>query len=140
MGTGRVDGERDTAVSNNVQSTQNALQALDALAGIQPSEPAAVTDPNAASHLDFEALLDIVSQRASASPDQWIADLIEPRISDPARFQGGRSLSILERLASDILPNLDESEELRSLAGAIIADEIDRHRELAARIHSGIGL
>jgi hypothetical protein len=59
-------------------------------------------------------------------------------ISDPTVFQGDRPVSILQRLASDVLPNLEESEELRSLAGALIADEIERHRNLLTRLHDGI--
>jgi hypothetical protein len=145
MGTGRVEGEhRNAVVSNTVQPSENALAALDTLVGIQPSEPAVVTELHPAGHLDFEALIDVLGQRGSAvasrSPNQWIADLIEPRISDPALLKGGRSLSILEKLASDIIPNLDENEELRSLASALLADEIECHRELATRIQSGIGL
>jgi hypothetical protein len=107
---------------------------------IAPSETAAVADAELAGYLDFDALLEIAGRRAAMppSPHQCIKDFAQPRISDPTIFQGGRPLSILEQLASEIIPTLDQNEELRSLAGTVIADEIDLHRELAARIHSGI--
>jgi hypothetical protein len=47
-------------------------------------------------------------------------------------------VSILEQLATSILPNLEDGEELRALAGALIADEITRHRDLLTRLHNGI--
>ena len=135
MATGRIEGERDAAASI-VQPIHGAL------AEIGPSEAAAVAAPRLARYLDFEALIDIAGRRTSCATTrslrQYIVDFVEPRISDPTVFQNGRSLSILEHLASDIIPTLDESKELRSLAGAIIADEIERHRELVTRLHSGI--
>jgi hypothetical protein len=141
MATRRVEGEhRDLTVVDNVRAALDALSTQDPVA--QPRRPETVADPDAAGYLDFQTLVEIFGQRASAapsrSPRQWIADFVEPVIADPALFQGGRSLSMLEYLASDIIPNLDESEELRSLAGDIIAEEIERHRELATRIYSGI--
>ena len=137
MGTARIEGEhRDTAFASAAQPTR------DVLAEIKPPETTSIAAPTPAGYRDFETLIDIAGRRPSAaairSPHQWIADFVMPRISDPALFQGSRSISILERLASDILPNLDESEELRSLAGAVIADEIERHRELLARLDGGI--
>jgi hypothetical protein len=137
MATARIEGEHgDTAFAGAAQPTP------DVLVEIKPPETTSIAAPTPASYRDFEALIDIAGRRASAaavrSPHQWIADFVMPRISDPTLFQGSRSISILERLASDILPSLDESEELRSLAGAIINDEIERHRELLARLDSGI--
>jgi hypothetical protein len=136
MGTGRIDGEqRDTTFASIAQPTPGVL------AEIKPPETTSPAPPKPATYRDFEALIDAAS-RASAptgrSPRQCIADFVTPRISDPTVFQGGQSISILERLASDILPSLDESEELRSLAGIIIADEIARHRELLTRLHACI--
>jgi hypothetical protein len=94
-------------------------------------------------YLEFETLVNNAVRRnlmGSRSPRQMVADFVEPWISDPTPFLGGRALSILERLASDIIPTLDESDELRALAGAIIADEIERHRELAMRLQDEIAL
>jgi hypothetical protein len=61
-----------------------------------------------------------------------------PKIFDPTVLQSERSVSILEQLATSILPNLEDGEELRALAGALIADEITRHRDLLTRLHNGI--
>jgi hypothetical protein len=136
MATRRVEGDqRNTLIANTTQPLARAP-----VVQVKPS-PATVTDPAPAGYPDFDAQVDSAqrtSDSPSRSPYQWIADFVEPRIADTALLQSGRSLSILERLASDIIPALDESEELRSLAGAIIADEIERHRELAARLHGGI--
>jgi hypothetical protein len=137
MSTGRVEGDRRGM----------------AFAGTSPVTPGALADteptgttvgaPKLADQQEFETLIRITGRRAAAaamrSPHQCIVDFVMPRISDPTIFQGDRSISILEQLASDILPNLEESSELRSLAGAIIADEIARHRDLLTRIHAGIG-
>lgn len=136
MGTGRIEGDhRDMALAGTAAPTQVAL------ADIKPFGTTSIAAPRSPDQRDFETLISIAGRRASAairSPHQCIVDFVMPRISDPALFQGGRSISILEQLASDILPNLEESEELRSLAGAVIADEIARHREFLARLHGGI--
>jgi hypothetical protein len=137
MSTGRIEGDRrDMALAGTTPTTAGAS------ANTKPVGTT-VGAPKPADPREFEALISIPGRRASAaaairSPHQCIVDFVMPRISDPTIFQGGRSISILEQLASDILPNLEESSELRSLAGAIIADEIARHRELQTRIHAGI--
>ncbi len=132
------DLDLDAPLDTGGQRARAPRTRLGARGGITPSDT--ISDPEAAGDLDLDALIDIGRRRAAArrSPQQCIADFAEPRISDPAIFQGSRQLSILERLASDIIPAFDDNEELRALAGDVIADEIDRHRELAARILSGI--
>jgi hypothetical protein len=135
MSTGRIEGDhRDMALASAAAPAR--------VAEIKPPGTTSIGAPKPASHRDFETLISIAGRRASAStgrsPHQCIIDFVMPRISDPTVFQGGRPISILERLASDILPNLEENDELRSLAGAVIADEIARHRELLMRLHSGI--
>jgi hypothetical protein len=115
------------------------------IAEVKPPDTANISAPESVSYPDFGALIEEIanrrkSTRAPRSPQQIVADFIEPRISDPAAFRGSRSLSILERLASEIIPALDESEELRSLAGAVIKEEIERHRELARRLQDSIAL
>jgi len=137
MSTGRIESDhRDVALAST------APPARVAPAEIKPPGTTPNAAPKPASPRDFETLISIAGRRASAgtgrSPHQCIVDFVMPRISDPTVFQGGRSISILEQLASDILPNLEENDELRSLAGAVIADEIARHRELLMRLHSGI--
>jgi hypothetical protein len=133
MATGSIGIERNDAAASAVR-TAKALQ----------SETTVSARPESPGYVAFEALVNDAARRGRSttprSPRQLVADFVEPRISDPTPFLGGRSLSILERLASEILPNLDESEELRSLAGDIIADEIDRHRELLMRLQGDIAL
>jgi hypothetical protein len=139
MATGRIEGENRYPGLDRLLPRTGPLTS-GALTQIKPSKTAAVTDPEPAGYLDLDALIEIAGQRTATppSPHRCVADFAEPQISDPTIFQGSRPLLILERLASDIVPTLDENEELRSLAGTIIADEIERHRQLAARIHSGI--
>jgi hypothetical protein len=137
MSTGRIERDRrDLALAGTSPPTQVTP------ADIKPSGTTSTTAPKPADQREFEALISITGRRASAaairSPHQCIVDFVMPRISDLTIFQGGRLISILEQLASDILPNLEESDELRSLAGAVIADEITRHRELLIRLHAGI--
>jgi len=136
MATGRIDSERDRALAGVAQPTQATP------ADITAKDAAAIAAARPAFYREFEKLIDVAGRRAPAaaagSPHQCIVDFVMPLISDPTLFQGSRSISILERLAADILPNLDESDELRSLAGAVIADEIARHRELLTRLYSGI--
>lgn len=142
MSTGRIEGDRRGTGTTPATLEALADTTLEALADTTPTGTT-VAAPRPADQREFETLIRITGRRASAaairSPHQCIVDFVMPRISDPTIFQGDRSISILEQLASDILPNLEESSELRSLAGAIIADEIARHRELLTRIHAGIG-
>jgi hypothetical protein len=157
MATGGVEIERGNVAAGIVRDTkvtQREAVVQDAKttqregivrdAKVAQRESIAGAAPEDPSHIAFEALVIEAARRdkstTSRSLRQRVADFVEPRISDPTPFLGGRSLSILERLASDVLPGLDESEELRSLAGDIIADEIDRHRELLLRLQSDIAL
>jgi hypothetical protein len=135
----RIESELNNVAAIVARST--AAEAAEA----SPPGVAKVSAPDSVSYPDFDALIEeIVSRRKSAraprSPQEIVADFIEPRISDPAAFRGARPLSILERLASEIIPTLEENEELRSLAGAVIAEEIERHRELALRLQDSIAL
>jgi len=137
MTGGRIESEhRDIAFDDAARRGSGQV------AEIKPPDMSPVPGGMPAARRDFERLIGIAGRRASEdparSPRQHIADFVTPMISDPTVFQGDRSVSILERLASDILPHLDESEELRSLAGALIADEIERHRSLLTRLHGGI--
>ncbi|HLK82471.1 MAG TPA: hypothetical protein VKT99_13410 [Xanthobacteraceae bacterium] len=137
MSTGRIEGDRRVmALAGAVAPT------LVVPADHKPSGTTSIAAPKPVDQREFETLIGVAGRRASPaairSPHQCIVDFVMPRISDPTIFQGGRSISILEQLASEILPHLEESDELRSLAGAIIADEIARHRELLIRLHSGI--
>jgi hypothetical protein len=137
--TRRIESELGNMAAIVARST------LAEVAEVLPPDITNVSPPESIGYSDFEALIEEIASRrkstkAPRSPQQMVADFIEPRISDPAAFRGSRSLSILERLAAEIIPALDESEELRSLAGAVITEEIERHRELARRLQDGIAL
>jgi hypothetical protein len=112
-----------------------------ALKEIKPAGKAAVADPlppDDTAYIEPDAPAGDADQPTVTSPSQYIAEFVEPLISNPEIFRGGRPRSILERLASDIIPQLGGNEELRSLACSLIEDEIDLHCQLAAHIHSGI--
>jgi hypothetical protein len=137
--TRRIDSELGNMAAIVARST------LAEVAEILPPEIPNVSAPESVGYSDFEALIEEIARRrkstkAPRSPQQMVADFIEPRVSDPAAFRGSRSLSILERLASEVIPALDESEELRSLARAVITEEIERHRELGRRLQDDIAV
>lgn len=101
------------------------------------------TGASAAEVDEFSALLKVAERRLSAveartSPNEDLADFIMPRLTRPAILQGGRSLAILEHLVAAVIPSLEESHQLRSLATAAIAAEITRRRDLLDRLHQGI--
>jgi hypothetical protein len=135
MDGGKIESERpDLALDGIGQLAPGLAVEIKPLAK-RPGETKAVT------HEDFEVFINAAGQRASAaarSPRRYIADFVMPKIFDPTVLQSERSVSILERLAASILPNLEDGEELRTLAGALIADEIARHRDLLTRLHNGI--
>jgi hypothetical protein len=67
-----------------------------------------------------------------------LIDFTIPRISEPGIFHASRSISLLEHFLNDLLPTLDESEELRTLAAKVIGDEISRQRDILERLQAGI--
>jgi hypothetical protein len=164
MATGRIDGQPNPSLDRLLPRVSPRTPA--AVTEGEPSETAAVadselasdldsvkrpgrflvrrarTDADPVSDLDLDALVELaggrVDARPASSPNQCIAEFAEPRISDPTILQGSYPLSLLERIASDLVPTLGDNEELRSLAGKVIADEIDRHRRLAAQLLNGI--
>jgi hypothetical protein len=92
---------------------------------------------------DLKSLPEIVERRGSAaeartSPQADIADFIMPKLAEPGILQGGRALGILEHLIADIIPTFQDSHELRALAEAVIATEINRRRALLEQLHRGI--
>jgi len=135
MAGGRIDSERlGLALERVGQSSR--VPATD----IKPptSQP---TDSQPAPPRDFGTAIETADRstaEATRSPRQCIADFVMPTMTDPTLLQSSRSVSILEHLASEILPNLDAGDDLRSLAGAIIADEIARRRDFLMRLHGGI--
>ncbi len=132
MDGGRIESERLGLALDRI-----GQRAPGPTAEVRPLE----TRPAAAKRTtpeDLEVFVDPAEQRAANSPRRHIADFIAPRISDPTVLQSERLVPILEHLVSGTLPNLKDGEELRALAGALIADEIARHRYLLTRLHSGI--
>lgn len=67
-----------------------------------------------------------------------IVDFTIPRISEPSIFHASRSISLLEHFLHNLLPTLDESEELRVLAAKVISDEISRQRDVLERLQAGL--
>ena len=133
MDGGKIESERlDLALDGIGQRTP--ARAVD----IKPS----ANRPGGVAPEDFETFINGAGHRASSaaarSPRRYIADFVMPKTFDPTVLQSERSVSILERLATSILPNLEDGGELRALAGALIADEIARHRDLLTRLHNGI--
>jgi hypothetical protein len=108
--------------------------------GAPRSEPDA--GANAAEVDEFSALVKVAERlsavEARTSPSEDLEDFIMPRLTQPAVLQGGRSLAILEHLVAAVIPSLEESHQLRSLATAAIAAEITRRRDLLDRLHQGI--
>jgi hypothetical protein len=136
MGSGRIDNDRlDVALESPGQPARGRPVEVERRA----VDPAATKPADAQ---DFEAFINAAEEGTatslSGSHRQRVADFVRPRLSDPSVLRFPRSVSILEHLVADILPKLDDGEELRALAGAIIAEEIARHRDLLSRIHAGI--
>ena len=67
-----------------------------------------------------------------------IVDFTIPRITEPGIFSAGKSIALLEHFLDDLLPHLDESDELRVLAARVIGDEISRQRDVLERLQAGI--
>lgn len=63
-----------------------------------------------------------------------IDQLTMPEITDPGIFGNERSMNLLDHVITAILPNLDANEDVTSIARAMLEEEIDRRRELQARI------
>jgi len=137
MATGRVDGGGRDATLNAARATQSVPADL---AGTDT----VVAPSKTATDFGFEELFEQSARRErvqkARSPKQLVAAFVEPSIADMAPFMGGGALAILERIAADIIPTLGDNEELRSLARAVINDEIARHRELTRRRLSEIPL
>lgn len=69
-----------------------------------------------------------------------IDQLTMPEITDPGIFGNERSMNLLDHVITAILPNLDANEDVTSIAKAMLEEEIDRRRELQARIDEEGGL
>jgi hypothetical protein len=92
---------------------------------------------------DFASILGAagVGQRAPQHNNSLEADVVDftiPRITEPGIFSASRSISLLQHFLDDLLPTLEESDELRVLATKLINDEISRQRDVLERLQAGI--
>jgi hypothetical protein len=132
MSGGRIESERLGLALDRVRD-----RAPRPAADVKPSDSRpAQTTPIAPEQL--ETSVKPAERRSANSPRQRIADFIAPKLADPTVLQSAQLVPILERLASHVLPNLEDSEEFRALAGTLISDEIARHRDLMTRLNGGI--
>jgi hypothetical protein len=67
-----------------------------------------------------------------------LAEFVMPKIGDPSVMQGNSIISVMEEFVLHRLPKLEGTRELRSLAEAVIKDEIIRHRNIRMRRQQGI--
>jgi uncharacterized protein involved in type VI secretion and phage assembly len=72
---------------------------------------------------------------SGASINDVLVQYVRPRVPDPAILR--RATSILEDCITDLLPRLGGGEQLRSMADALMRDELDRHLEILKKLHGG---
>jgi hypothetical protein len=72
---------------------------------------------------------------SGTSINDVLVQYVRPRVPDPAILR--RATSILEDCISELLPRLGGGEQLRSMADALMHDEIDRHLEILKKLHGG---
>ncbi len=63
---------------------------------------------------------------------------VMPDMENPSVLQASSAIRVMEDFIVNGLPKLDGTKELRSLAIAVLKDEIARHRALLDRRHHGI--
>lgn len=69
-----------------------------------------------------------------ASLRSEIDQLTMPEITDPGIFGNERTMTLLEHIIESVLPALDTTEDVASIAKAMLEEEIDRRRDLQARM------
>jgi hypothetical protein len=72
---------------------------------------------------------------SGASINEVLVQYVRPRVPDPAILR--RATSILEDCITDLLPRLGGGAQLRSMAEALMRDELDRHLEILKKLHGG---
>jgi hypothetical protein len=122
----KIEGERLDVVLERLRQSGEAGQAGET----------AATDEFAA--ILGTAGIDERRTRDHSSLETDIVDFTIPRITEPGIFNPSKSIALLEHFLRDLLPNLDESEELRVLAARVIGDEISRQRDVLERLQAGI--
>jgi hypothetical protein len=121
----KVEGERLDVVLERLRQT-----------GSTGATGAAVGAEEFASILGAGGAGEKAPQHNSLEAD--VIDFTIPRISEPGIFSASRSISLLQHFLEDLLPTLEESEELRVLAARVIGDEISRQRDVLERLQAGI--
>jgi hypothetical protein len=103
-----------------------------------PSNSRQIMDPAGRAESWVSADQESFGSASGRSLDEELNDFIAPRISDLSLLQGGGAMAVLENFLAEGLPGLEGAAELRSLAMAVISDEISRHRAILDRRHHGI--
>lgn len=80
------------------------------------------------------------SPEQEGSIETLLIDFIMPMVSDISIFHDSRAIMLLEHLRDELLPYLDDNEELASLATQVLDDEIARHVLIRERRQAGIAL
>jgi hypothetical protein len=111
---------------------------LELPARVGSGAPEQVADREAIEAAEFSRALQAFSGERGDTPTETtlrdlIAEFVAPLVKDPALLSADRSITILELLLTTILPQLDDDEEFRQLAIAVIGDEIKQRRRLRAR-------
>jgi hypothetical protein len=111
---------------------------LDPPGRVDPSTPQQIPDDKPADAVEFSRMLQALSRERHDTPgettlSELLASFVAPSPKDPAILSGDRAIAILEQLLTTILPQLDDDDEFRQLAVAIIGDEIKQRRRLRAR-------
>jgi hypothetical protein len=101
-------------------------------------EAGAATAPEEFAKVITNVTVDERRTQDHSSLEAEVVDFVIPRITEPGIFHAGKSIALLEHFLDDLLPHLDESEELRVLAARVIGDEISRQREVLERLQAGI--
>jgi hypothetical protein len=73
-----------------------------------------------------------------ASMREQLIDFIMPRVGNTGILHGVRYTEILSHVVEEVLPSLEENDEIIAIATALIEEELERHRELQDRIHEAL--
>lgn len=84
---------------------------------------------NAADPAQTEALL--ATLHGGRSIDEILTEFVRPRIADSSIVR--RASLLLDECVENFVPYMDGGENIRSLATALIGDEIGRHRDFIGR-------
>jgi len=113
-----------------------APQGVTADTAIAPLEDKVVESPEFARQIAaaLRARKGAVDKATKVTLRELVAELVKPAVADPQILSSDRAIAILEQLLSTVLPQLNESEEFHQLASAVVGEEIERRRDLRARL------